>query len=85
MSRKDKYLLVVAGVCILVTVGDWSYKTATDINSFVQYIGTIVATFSGVGLATYLSVRQFYSQARERDDARRQQLAQALGADCSQY
>jgi hypothetical protein len=47
----------------------------------VQYVGTIVATLAGVGVATYLSVRQFYSQAEKKDDERRRQLAQSLAAE----
>jgi hypothetical protein len=60
-------------------VGAWSRDASEQ--TLIQYVGTIVATFAGVGLAAYLSVRQFYSQARETDNLRSEQLAQSLAGE----
>jgi purine-cytosine permease-like protein len=79
MSRNDKILMVVAAVCGILAVGGWSWNVSAE--TFAQYIGTIVATFAGVGLAAYLSVRQFYSQAEQVEATRRQQLATSLAAE----
>jgi hypothetical protein len=76
---KDRILIIAAIVCGLVWVGDISSNVSTE--TLVQYIGTIAATFAGVVLAAYFGVRQFYSQARENDRARSQQLAESLAGE----
>jgi hypothetical protein len=70
----------VAAVCILVAVGDWT-RTSNAPASFVQYIGTIVATFAGVGLAAFFGLRQVRFQMRQADDQRRDQLLTALAGE----
>jgi purine-cytosine permease-like protein len=76
---KDWFLAVLAGVCVLIAVGGWIHDTSTE--SFVEYAGTLVATFAGVVIATYFSVWQFYSQARANDEERSEQLAQSQAGE----
>jgi hypothetical protein len=82
--NRNQILLVVAVACILVAVGDWT-RTSYAAPSFVQYIGTIIATFAGVGLAAYLGIRQGVKQFRfetsESDRIRRDQLLTALASE----
>lgn len=74
-----RVLLAVLAVCVLVVVGDWIYATSAE--AFAAFIGTIFATFLGVGSAAYINVRRFYIQSDESDARRSQLLAQSLAAE----
>lgn len=79
LTNHDKALIIVAVASFLVMIGNWAYSFSTV--EFVSFITTIVATFSGVGLAAYLNVRQFYYEGRKRDEAQSQQLGQSLAGE----
>ncbi len=79
LITRNRILVVVVAGCVLVAVGDWIYDVSTEV--FVAYIGTLVATFTGVGAAAYLNVRVFDEQERKRARERTDLLAQSLAGE----
>lgn len=80
-ARCHLILIVVVAVCVLVAVGDWIYGNSKD--AFAAFIGTMFATFAGVGAAAYINVRRFYAESEENDRVRSQLLAQSLAGELS--
>jgi hypothetical protein len=74
-------LLAVILLCVLVIVGDWIRSVSTE--AFAAFIGTLVATFVGVGTAAYIGVRRFYAEAEATEIRRSQILAESLAAEMS--
>lgn len=79
MTRQDKFLIAVAAVCALALVANWIRSYSLE--EYAGFIGTITATFAGVVVAAFLSVRQFYFQARQQEKKQSQQLAQSLAGE----
>ena len=77
--KSHHVLIIVIVVCVLVIVGDWARTTSTE--AFVAFVGTLVATFVGVGAAAYISVWRFYAEAEEMNRERSQLLAQSLAGE----
>lgn len=76
---RDALLLVLVVGLALVAVGNWVRGVSTE--AFAAYIGTLVATFVGVGVAAYLNVRAFYAQGQRNNDERTDLLAQSLAGE----
>lgn len=79
-STLERYALATIVVaCLLVTIGAWISDYSTE--AFVAFVGTLVATLAGVGIAAYVNLRLFYREAQDRQDDQRQRLIQALAAE----
>lgn len=76
---RDALLLVLVVGLVLAAVGNWVREVSTE--AFAAYVGTLVATFVGVGLAAYLNVRAFYAQAQRNNEERTDLLAQSLAGE----
>lgn len=63
MERRGVLIAVVI-VCLLVMFIDWVIATSAE--AFVTFLGTLVATFAGVGVAAYLNVLAYDRQERQR-------------------
>ncbi len=72
-------LAAIAVACLLVAIGAWISDNSTE--AFVAFVGTLVATLAGVGIAAYVSLRLFYREAQDRQDDRRQRIMQSLTAE----
>lgn len=82
ISIKTHHILTtVIALCVLIVVGDWIRAISTE--AFVAFIGTLIATFIGVGAAAYINVWRFYSEAEETDRAKSQLLAESLAGELS--
>lgn len=78
-ASANRLLIAVVVVCVLVVVADWIYSNSAE--AFAAFVGTLLATFVGVGAAAYINVQRFYAESEANDRARSRLLAQSLAGE----